>query len=80
MLIVPSPSVSGAHFNPLITMATFTARLSVFPRTLLYVVFQSLGAVVAGFLIRASLGLKPEEIPHVSGCYVDTSLVTAGQA
>ncbi|KAF1844555.1 uncharacterized protein K460DRAFT_246560, partial [Cucurbitaria berberidis CBS 394.84] len=80
LFIFGAGPVSGAHFNPLITMATFTARLSIFPRTLLYVVFQSLGAVIAGFLIRASLGLAPEEFPPVPGCYVDASLVTPGEA
>ncbi|CAO2648526.1 Nn.00g077930.m01.CDS01 [Neocucurbitaria sp. VM-36] len=61
-------------------MATFTARLSIFPRTLLYVVFQSLGAVVAERLIRASLRLKPEDFPPVPGCYIDTNSVTPGEA
>jgi hypothetical protein len=80
LFIFAAGPVSGAHFNPTITMATFTARLSVFPRALLYVLFQSVGAVVAGFLIRASLGLKPQDIPPIPGCYIDTSLVTPGEA
>jgi hypothetical protein len=32
--------VTGAHLNPLITMATFVVRLSSFARTVLYVIFQ----------------------------------------
>lgn len=32
--------VTGAHLNPLITMATFVVRLSSFARTVLYIVFQ----------------------------------------
>jgi hypothetical protein len=32
--------VTGAHLNPLITMATFVVRLSSFARMVLYVVFQ----------------------------------------
>lgn len=80
LFIFAAGPVSGGHLNPLITMSTFTARLSIFPRTLLYVMFQSLGAVVAGYLVRASLGVKPEEIPPIPGCYIDTSLVTPGEA
>lgn len=80
LFIFAAGPVSGGHLNPLITMSTFTARLSIFPRSLLYVMFQSLGAVVAGYLVRASLGMKPEEIPPIPGCYIDTSLVTPGEA
>lgn len=80
LFIFAAGPVSGGHFNPLITISTFMARLSIFPRTLLYVVFQCLEAVVAGFLVRASLGLKPEDIPPVPGCYIDTSVVFLGEA
>lgn len=71
--------VSGGHFNPLITMATFAARLAAFPRAVLYVVFQCGGAVVAGFVLRASLGGR-QEVGVVPGCTVDTAVVTAGEA
>jgi hypothetical protein len=80
LFIFAGGPVSGGHFNPLITMATFTARLSSFPRTLLYIMFQSFGAVIAGYLFRASLGLKSKDMPPAPGCYIDTSLVTPGEA
>jgi hypothetical protein len=80
LFIFAAGPVSGGHFNPLITMSAFAARLAIFPRTILYVMFQSLGAVVAGFLVRASLGGKPEDLPLVTGCYIDTSLVSPGEA
>jgi hypothetical protein len=80
LFIFAAGPVSGGHFNPLITMSTFAARLSIFPRTLLYIVFQSLGAVVAGSLVRASLGGKPEDLPPIPGCYIDTGLVSPGEA
>jgi hypothetical protein len=80
LFIFAAGPVSGGHFNPLITMSTFAARLSIFPRTLLYIIFQSLGAVVAGSLVRASLGGKPEDLPPIPGCYIDTSLVSPGEA
>jgi glycerol uptake facilitator-like aquaporin len=72
--------VSGGHFNPLITISTFFARLSIFPRTVLYVAFQCAGAVIGGFLVRAGLGAPPEAFRTVPGCYIDTSHVTPGQA
>lgn len=80
LFIFGAGPVSGAHFNPTISMATFTAGLSIFPRTLLYIVFQSAGAVVAGTLVRASLGMRPHDIPPIPGCYIDTDLVTPGEA
>ncbi|KAH8712136.1 aquaporin-like protein [Phaeosphaeriaceae sp. PMI808] len=80
LFIFAAGPVSGGHFNPLITMSTFTARLSIFPRTLLYVIFQSLGAVLAGLLVRASLGVEPKDIPPIPGCYIDKSQVSPGEA
>ncbi|KAF2179031.1 aquaporin-like protein [Zopfia rhizophila CBS 207.26] len=72
--------VSGGHFNPLITMSTFFARLSTFPRSLLYILFQCTGSVIAGFMVRASLGTRPSTFREVPGCYIDTSLVKPGEA
>lgn len=80
LFIYAGGPVSGGHFNPLITMSTFAARLSAFPRTLLYIIFQCIGAVVAGFLVRASVGAPPASFQAVPGCYINPSLVTPGQA
>lgn len=72
--------VSGGHFNPLITMATFAAQLAAFPRAVLYVAFQCIGAVVAGFMIRVGLGDGREGMRVVPGCTVDTEVVSPGEA
>ncbi|KIN03181.1 hypothetical protein OIDMADRAFT_40803 [Oidiodendron maius Zn] len=64
--------VSGGHLNPIITMSTFTARLTTFPRMVLYVTFQTLGAVIAGLLMRSTYGTRDF---LVGGCSVDTSLI-----
>ena len=72
--------ITGAHFNPLITFATFTARLSTLPRTILYVAFQCAGAVVGAYMVRAGLGLPADEVGPFPGCYTDSSLVTSGDA
>jgi glycerol uptake facilitator-like aquaporin len=67
--------VSGAHLNPMITISTFTARLTSFPRMVLYVAFQTTGATIAGLLLRVSFGSR-----HflTGGCSIDTSLVPIG--
>ncbi|OCL01642.1 MIP transporter [Glonium stellatum] len=80
LFIFAGGPVSGGHFNPFITMSTFFARLSTLPRTTLYIIFQCIGSVIGGFMLRASLGLPPAELRGIPGCYVDTSLTTAGQA
>lgn len=50
--------VSGAHLNPMITIATFFGRLTTLPRCVLYVAFQTFGAAIAGWLVRASLDTR----------------------
>jgi glycerol uptake facilitator-like aquaporin len=64
--------VSGGHLNPLITMSTFCARLTSFPRMVLYLIFQTAGASLAGLLIRSSYGSRDF---LVGGCSVAPDLV-----
>jgi len=66
--------------NPLITISTFFGRLSTFPRTILYILCQITGATVAGFLIRAALGRPGGPDGVISGCWIDPTVVTAGEA
>lgn len=54
-IFVASPA-SGGHLNPSITMATFFAGLSTLPRSILYIVAQTLGAIVGGYWLRLGLG------------------------
>jgi Major intrinsic protein len=79
LFIYTAGPITGAHFNPLITMATFFTRLSSLPRTVLYILFQCIGAVVGAFLVRASLGASAKDLAVVPGCYIDTSIVTPGE-
>lgn len=67
--------VSGGHLNPLITMSTFAARLTSFPRMVLYVAFQTAGGVIAGLLMRSTYGSRDF---LVGGCTIDPSLVPSG--
>ena len=66
--------------NPLITISTFFGRLTTFPRAVLYVLFQTAGATVASFLIRAALGKSESPDIAILGCSIDPSVVTAGEA
>lgn len=66
--------------NPLITMGTFFGRLATFPRTILYILFQVLGATIGAFFIRAALDQPEGKDTVIPGCYIDPALVTAGQA
>ena len=69
--------VSGGHLNPNITIATFFARLTSFPRMVLYVAFQTAGASLGGLLIRAAYGSRDFV---AGGCHIDTALVPVGDA
>jgi glycerol uptake facilitator-like aquaporin len=70
-------AVSGAHLNPTITIATFFARLCTLPRLVLYVAFQTLGASLAGLLIRASFGTRQFK---VGGCWLFSDIVPVADA
>ncbi|PGH04093.1 hypothetical protein AJ79_07193 [Helicocarpus griseus UAMH5409] len=77
IFIFAAGPVSGGHLNPTITIATFFARLSTFPRSILYVGFQILGATLAGLLLRASFDTQSFTVP---GCIIDTRKVSQGSA
>ncbi|KAF2464653.1 uncharacterized protein BDR25DRAFT_242132, partial [Lindgomyces ingoldianus] len=62
----------------LVTMSTLFARLTIFPRTVLYIIFQCTRAVVAGFMVRGSLGQPPASFQLVPGCCIDPTLVSPG--
>jgi glycerol uptake facilitator-like aquaporin len=69
--------ITGAHLNPTITLATFFARLTTLPRAVLYISAQSLGAALAGLLIRATV-----ETTHfkAGGCFLFPDLVSPSSA
>lgn len=64
LFIMAAAPASGGHLNPGITMATFFAGLSTLPRSILYIVAQTLGAIVAGYWLK--LGLGEQYFPVVS--------------
>lgn len=72
--------VTGAHLTPLISFATFLAKLTSLPRMVLYIIFQSIGGVVGAYILRASLGGDPKTLVFSPGCYIDPAEVPATQA
>lgn len=80
LFIFAAGPVSGAHFNPLLTFATFTTKLTSLPRAVLYILAQCAGAVIGAFVLRAALGEGTEGLIRAPGCYVDSSLVSRSEA
>jgi glycerol uptake facilitator-like aquaporin len=86
---------SGGHVNPLITFTTVMTALTGFSRGFLYIVGQTLGAAIAGGLIRGSFGeeLTQQYVAPVNiwlpiadwyrygggGCYFKQSALSDGQ-
>ncbi|KPI41690.1 Aquaporin-1 [Cyphellophora attinorum] len=77
LLVYGFGSVSGAHFNPLITFGAFFARLTTFPRMVIYVGMQTAGAALAGLLIRAG---RDSRNFKVGGCFMFEGPATVGGA
>ncbi|OJJ45907.1 hypothetical protein ASPZODRAFT_17338 [Penicilliopsis zonata CBS 506.65] len=69
--------ISGGHLNPTITMATFFARLISLPRTVLYILAQTVGGTLAGLILHAAYGNGDFT---VGGCIVEVALVQPRQA
>ncbi|EXJ74292.1 uncharacterized protein A1O5_02588 [Cladophialophora psammophila CBS 110553] len=67
LLIFSFGAVSGAHMNPLITIGTFFARLTTFPRLVLYLAAQISAGALAGLLLRAAANTREFK---VGGCYL----------
>ncbi|OAL28203.1 hypothetical protein AYO20_09531 [Fonsecaea nubica] len=67
LLIFSFGAVSGGHMNPLITVGTFFARLTTFPRLVLYLVAQISASALAGLLLRAAANTREFK---VGGCYL----------
>lgn len=56
LFVFAAAPASGGHLNPSITMATFFAGLSTLPRSVIYIVAQSVGAIIGGYWLRLGLG------------------------
>lgn len=56
LFIYAAAPASGGHLNPFITLSTFTAGLSTFPRSVLYIIGQCIGAIIGAFILKLGLG------------------------
>lgn len=56
LFIFAAAPASGGHLNPSVTMATFFTGLSTFPRSVIYIVAQTVGAIVGAYWLRLGLG------------------------
>ncbi|KIO29072.1 hypothetical protein M407DRAFT_21817 [Tulasnella calospora MUT 4182] len=72
---------SGAHLNPLISIATMFTGLSHPVRSIIYVACQVAGSCVGGGFLRVGLGYARALEVHNGGCFLDPNgPVTVGQA
>jgi glycerol uptake facilitator-like aquaporin len=72
--------VTGSHLTPLLSFATFLAKLTSLPRMVLYITFQCIGVLVGSFILRAAIGGGPRALDYSPGCYVDSTKVEANEA
>ncbi|KAE8348697.1 aquaporin-like protein [Aspergillus coremiiformis] len=77
LFIFTFSNVSGSHLNPTISLATFFARLISFPRVVIYLLGQTLGGALAGFMLRSAYGSRNFT---VGGCTIDPQLVPVDEA
>ncbi|KAJ5648635.1 hypothetical protein N7490_005007 [Penicillium lividum] len=77
LFIFSFSNVSGSHLNPTITLGTFFARLISLPRMVIYILGQTLGGALSGFILRSAYGTRDFT---VGGCYIDTNIVPLDEA
>ena len=80
IFIMATAPGSGGHINPLITFATLITGLTPFSRGILYMLAQTLGAAVAGGILRGIFGEARSVQVQGGGCVRDSNTVLAGQA
>lgn len=75
--------VSGAHFNPAVTLGALVGKQIKAGRALLYVIAQLIGAVLAGYFLLLIFGGMPEAMDDkvsLGTPMLNTDLVTSGTA
>jgi len=77
MAIAPG---SGGHINPLITFSTMLCGLTGFARGILYLIGQTIGAALAGGILRGVFGAQKSIVFHGGRCIREPGTVTEGQA
>jgi glycerol uptake facilitator-like aquaporin len=61
-LIITFGRVSGAHFNPAVTIAMFVLRKISFKHSIIYIIMQIIGACIGVILANILFGYEPIEL------------------
>jgi len=69
--------VSGCHINPAVTLGLFVGRKIGLVASILYIIFQCIGALIGAALL---LAIQPENVPNSEIPGITISSVSAGQA
>lgn len=70
-LVSATGSSTGAHINPIVTIATTLSGHCHPVRAVIYVFCQLVGGVLGGAILRAALGDKFAYQIHNAGCWID---------
>ncbi|KAF9788490.1 aquaporin-like protein [Thelephora terrestris] len=70
-LISAVGSATGAHLNPMITIATTLSGHCHPVRAIIYVFCQLVGGVIGGTILRVALGEKLAHEIHNAGCWIE---------
>ncbi|KAF1815632.1 aquaporin-like protein [Eremomyces bilateralis CBS 781.70] len=79
LLVYATAPISGGHMNPMVTIGTFLNGLTSLPRAILYVIAQLIGSTIAAYLIKGMYGRELDRSLW-GGCWVDSDVVSPGQA
>lgn len=71
VLVSAMAPATGAHINPLVTMATLFSGLCHPVRAVIYIFCQLVGGAVGGAVLRVALGRKLAYETHNAGCWID---------
>jgi len=70
VMIYVGAATSGAHYNPAVTLALLVTKKIEFIEALLYIAFQFVGGLLAGFMVWF-ICMRPDNEPHNLG-YIGT--------
>lgn len=71
VLVSATAPATGAHINPLVTMAILFSGLCHPVRAAIYIFCQLVGGALGGALLRVALGRKLAYETHNAGCWID---------
>ena len=71
IILSATASATGAHINPMVTMATAFSGLCHPVRAAIYLICQLAGGAIGGGLLRVALGKKLAYEIHNAGCWIE---------